>query len=193
MTPGTSLQLNGSVGFGPDRFGNPFGAIYLNNGYYQVPAGVYFSNGGFSILAWIKLNSLTHGARLIDFGISSSTCSVVVQLVNAMSPQPCFYITSPSSQLSSTTTGYSLSLNVWYHIGAVLNGTDLYLYINGVLKGSHAGLIALPNYKRQNCYFGRSSYYGNGDFDADAYFDEIKFYGRALNQYEVENDLNISY
>ena len=191
MSPGTNLEVNGSVSFGPDRFGNPNGAIYLNHGYYTVPDAIYFS-GSFSILAWIKLVSLTHGARLIDFGTpTASYCNVVVQMVSALTPQPCFFITDSGGQSSTVTTGFLFDLNKWYHIGAVLNGTDLYFYIDGVLQGSRSGLITPPNYMRQNCYFGRSAWHGGGDYDADAYFDEIKFYSRALTQAEVQNDMNI--
>jgi hypothetical protein len=71
MTPGT-VSVNGTVGFGIDRFNNTDGAILLNNSYYTLPTRVYFS-GDFTILAWVKLISYSSNSRLIDCGNGPSS------------------------------------------------------------------------------------------------------------------------
>lgn len=86
MTPGT-VNVNGSVGFGLDRFNNTDGAILLNNSYYKLPTGVYFS-GDFTILAWVKLNTYSSNSRLLDCGNGPSSDNVLATISNGNSGKP---------------------------------------------------------------------------------------------------------
>ncbi len=50
---GADLYNGVSYSLTTDRFGNANSAIYLNNGYLQVPTGVYFS-GDFTVNCEIR-------------------------------------------------------------------------------------------------------------------------------------------
>lgn len=192
MEPGSDLVANGGVGFGPDRFGNPTGAINLNTGYYTVPPGVYF-NGSFSVLAWVKIKVFTSWSRLFDFGNGSFSYNVVGSYSDGTSGSPVGEIYSGGMYEVHFST--SLSLDAWNHLAFVYNNSQnvgtFSGYINGVLSTSSYNNIPPPsNVVRMNCYIGRSNMAGNPD--ANAYFDEIKIYNRALNASEVNYDMTVS-
>ncbi len=56
-----------SYSFSDDRLNTPLSSIYLNNGYVQIPDGVYF-NGDFTVTLWIKVLAHRYCSRIIDFG-----------------------------------------------------------------------------------------------------------------------------
>lgn len=65
---GGANMFNGiSYSFSNDRLNTPSSSIYLNNGYLQVPDGVYF-NGDFTITLWLKIFTHRYCSRIIDFG-----------------------------------------------------------------------------------------------------------------------------
>jgi len=53
---GNNLYGGTSYSFVADRFNNSNSAIFFNNGYLQVPSGVYFY-GDFTFITWIYLQS----------------------------------------------------------------------------------------------------------------------------------------
>ncbi len=65
---GIAHLFNGfNYSFVEDRYGNLNSSIYFQNGYLQVPPGVYFSYD-FTFTVWIKLKSFKAYSRVIDFG-----------------------------------------------------------------------------------------------------------------------------
>ena len=97
MTPGT-VSVNGSVGFGLDRFNNTDGAILLNNSYYMLPTRVYFS-GDFTILAWVKLITYSSNSRLIDCGNGASSDNIIATVSNGNSGMPYIRVFNGISNL----------------------------------------------------------------------------------------------
>lgn len=51
-----------------DRFNNSLSAVYLNDGYLQVPNNLKYFYGEFTIMIWIKIISHTTSSRIINFG-----------------------------------------------------------------------------------------------------------------------------
>jgi len=68
---GNNLYGGTSYSFVADRFNNSNSAIFFNNGYLQVPSGVYFY-GDFTFITWIYLQSYASSWTNI---ISSSSIS----------------------------------------------------------------------------------------------------------------------
>jgi len=67
---GSNLYGGTSYSFTTDRFCEENSAIWFNNGYLQVPPGVFFY-GDFTVIAWINLKSYQYYSRIIDFGNGS--------------------------------------------------------------------------------------------------------------------------
>lgn len=191
MSPAGNFVSGGSVGFGTDRFGNPTGAIFLNNGAYVVPNGVYF-NGSFSVLAWVKIVTITSGSRLIDFSTRAGADNVIASLVTSGALHPSMTVVDSSGNTANAQTNFTFNLQQWYHMAAVMKGSEMFVYVNGIQQGYTNSSVLPSNRVRTYCFIGRSAWYQHGDDDADAYFDEIKIYNRALSDAEVANDMNVN-
>ena len=63
--------------FTKDRLNSDLSAVYLNNGYLQVPAGIYF-NGDLTISLWIKIFQYTSNCRILEFALSSGISTETV-------------------------------------------------------------------------------------------------------------------
>jgi hypothetical protein len=172
-----SLYGGSSYSFVPDRFGSDNSAIYFNQGYLQVPAGVYFS-GDFTVTAWIYLKSYQYYSRIIDFGNEPNNDNIILAMIGTTSQ-----IYGRVSQYFQTSS--IINLNQWYFISFVLSGTTGYIYVNGrqVVTGS----LRIPsNITRQSNYIGKSNW--ASDSNADAIYDEIKIFKGALTSNDILNE-----
>ena len=165
---GYANMYNGyNVQFVEDRFGKPNSAIRFNDGYYQVPSGVYF-NGDFSVAVWVKINVRIQWASIIDFG---SDCNYNSDSV-IITSQPDY---------KQLTSNLGLSIGQWTYLVITLNETTTSIYINGILarKGSNP---EMPKYaERKLNYIGKSCSASNLRADLD----DLRIYNRALSQPEV--------
>jgi hypothetical protein len=175
------LKPGKNVTFGSDRFNRSNKAVYLNQGYLTMPPGVYFS-GDFSVVAWVKVMAILNGSpRLIDL----SPNKVLVAITCANNANPCTIVGTSSTKKSNTT----ITIGKWFHLTLKLKGSSLSMFINGLPVLNSNSISPPANITRTSNFVGRSSY--PLDNDAYAYFDEIKFYNRALSQNEIITDLNL--
>ena len=61
------LNISFNASRSKDRFNQSESAIRLTSGYYKMAPRVYF-NGNFTLMAWVKLNSIQFNSRLMDVG-----------------------------------------------------------------------------------------------------------------------------
>jgi hypothetical protein len=181
---GGNLYGGSNYSYTYDRFCNPFSAIYFNNGFLQVPPGVYFS-GDFTFIAWIKLKSHQKSSGIIDFGSylgSNGVENIGIRLefqfyLNAFVSSADFL-----SKLSASSV--TIALNQWYHVAYVLNKTIGYIYVNGTKAAS--GTLNIPkNVMRTLNYIGKDKV---GAGNADAVYDDIRIYKIALSWESISND-----
>ena len=139
---GADLYNGVSYSFTTDRFGNANSAIYLNNGYLQVPPGVYFS-GDFTVTAWINLKSYEYYSRIFDFNSYGSSDAIVLSM-EGTSSSIIAYIEN-----SNVRAQESIQLNKWYYVAFVLSGTTGFIFVNGNLINS-GSLYAAKNVIRNS-------------------------------------------
>ena len=176
---GANLYGGNSYSFTTDRFCSPNSAIYLNQGYLQVPAGVYFS-GDFTVTAWIYLKSYQLNSRIFDFGNGQDSDNVILAM---LSTQICGQ-TLQGSNSKTITSSRIIDLNQWYFVSYVLDGTTAYIYVNG--NQFVTGQLYIPNnVVRTSNYIGKCNW--NGYPNADAIYDEIKIYQVALSPVDIIN------
>jgi len=180
---GANLFGGFNYSFVPDRFCLPNSAIYFNNGYLQVPAGVYFS-GDFTVTAWIYLKSYQYYSRIFDFGIGQKNDNIILAIKNTTSQMIGFLF--KSSLNTNIEASSIINLNQWYFISFVLSGTTGYIYVNGVQVASTALLLVPNNIERTSNYIGKSNW--PYDSNADAIYDEIKIYNQALASDDIMNE-----
>jgi hypothetical protein len=174
---GNNLYGGTRYSFVADRFNNSNSAIFFNNGYLEVPSGVYFY-GDFTFITWIYLQSYASSwTNIFDFArpFGSNSVNMILYQGSELSG----YISS-----SSISKSVSFQLNTWYHVAFVLSGTTGYLYVNGILINSKS-IGAPSNVVRTKNYIGNSNtIYSN----ALAVYDDIKIYQGALSSSCIMND-----
>ena len=183
---GTAHLFNGvNANLTYDRFNRSNSALALNNGYYKVPNGVYF-NGPFSITAWFYYRSLQYGSVLLDFGSSTGAQNVFVTLFTLNSPTP--YVRINNNGTISQCGNRPFNFLNWTHIASTYDGNLLKLYMNGLSVCQITSGWPL-NVTRMSNYIGKS-YYPTNSY-ANATYDEIRLYNRALNQSEISELMSL--
>ena len=186
--------VNGS--FGADHAGNMNLSLHLSDGYVSAPPGVYFNPTGYTIMAWVKLNSYVYNHILLGFSNGDYT-------YKGSNPSPLRYKDSIIFLFQTTTgamislsrngdntgnTAYTLTgtnqvaLNVWTHVATTSSATTSSIYFNGVLVGQGAITGSFPtNVNRTMCKIGKG--FGYDGFDGA--IDELKIFNRALASTEI--------
>jgi len=181
---GSDLYGGSNYSFTTDRFGNNNSAIYFNNGFLKVPNGSYF-NGDFTIIIWVNFKAFESMTRFIDFQDQNGNNNVAFSMDS--SGILLLLQTSDNTTLTSVNQFYqTLLLNTWYHVTAVLQGTNAYIYVNGVLQIT--GTLSSPsNVTRTMNFIGQCNSNGNTS-TTNAIFDDIKIFKGGMSGYQVLND-----
>lgn len=140
-----------------------------------------------TILAWAKsakTDYSTEGRILTlyryngysGFSIGTSGQPAVWRALYSTPPKDSAYLTSASP----------LSVNQWTHIALVQNGTNVYLYINGILEDSASNAIN-PFFGSPNATIGAWHYTLSPipELPFDGTIDDVRIYDRALSDSEV--------
>jgi hypothetical protein len=172
-----------------DRFGNLNGAISVRDArtFWTLPPSVYFT-GDLTIIGWIKANSLKSYSRFLDCGSGEFKQNVIVALSNGNSGHPCLNVYEQGSPLYAdrVASTYFLPINsTWVHLAVSISRTGERAYANGQLILSNQPYATPSKVTRSRCFFGKSNWPNNY---ADADFDEIKFFDRALSEAEIQRD-----
>ena len=179
---GTAHLYNGvNATFTTDRFQNEKSAIRLTYGYYQVPAGVYFS-GDFTISVWIRLNKLVSWARIIDFGNGAYSNNVILSTSNISTGQPILILYNGTISSSRVSTLSALKIGLWTNIAFSLNRTTAKIYLNGTFSALDS-FLRPTNMTRVSNYVGKSNFPNNENLNAD--LDDLMIFDRSLSDSEI--------
>lgn len=127
-----------------------------------------FSASNFTVEGWIYLrsnSSLNNTIITVSNGIATnSNYSWYFAINNALN---LFFGTYNGNTGYLATSTRTLTLNSWYHVAAVRNGTTNSIYINGVLAGTNNAGNAIINYSNNMTYSigdtgGRAAYSFDG-------------------------------
>jgi hypothetical protein len=176
-----SMDSFSSADWVPGKFGS---SLYFDqtNNYLDVPS----ENGDFSINNYSISTWIYHTADSIydETVVSNEDANIdgwKVWVEGSAEKIECFY----NSTYAQSTT--SISLNTWYHIACVSDGSNIKTYINGVEEGS-SGIsgsisettdLALSG----NSYDGYSGYFTGR-------IDDVRFYNYARTPAQIAWDYN---
>jgi hypothetical protein len=154
---------------------------FSGGSYATLPADVYFDQD-FTIIAWVKVTSVTSWARIIDFGNGPNGDNVL--LAASDGPSGKVALRSGSTQFDSNTV---LTPDTWYHItGRVKADGRADIFINGSVDATNYGSTLPASVTRINCYIAKSNW------ENDAYLDglvgELRIYRGALSDAKVYDD-----
>jgi hypothetical protein len=166
-----------------DRFGNANKSYNFagTSTYIACPPATYFKGGDFTISGWVNINSLGSWARMMDFGNGSASDNVLVALSVGNDNQlgSSVYLGGSGSDIESSQV---IDFNKWVQVLVTLKGTTRVVYYNGVAIDSTTTSNIPANVLRNNCFIGLSNWSDGGVYGS---MDDIRIYGRALNNAEV--------
>ncbi len=158
----------------------------------QLPPGIYFAPGGFTIESWLFVRETRTWSRVIDFGNGPASDNLVLTLSNGSSGRPSLHLYRGGSQAGSVLiAASSLPLNQWVHLAATFDGVTARIYINGQLDAQSAFAGASQSVVRNNAFVGRSNW--GSDAFADSDFDDLRIWSQARSPGEVLEGMNRTY
>ena len=171
-----SATARGGAAYTTDRNGNPASALFLN-GYYGINLSNVPQQTNGSLTVWAKsLTSQYHYIVAPDlFGAG-----------NALKQSTDTYLGGeliPSFGGMVTSMGLGSANNQWHHLAITYDGTNIYVYTDGVLKATTAFAGSFAQYlaKYHIGFSANESGYWYGCLD------DLRFYTRALSPTEVQN------
>jgi len=188
-----------NASFTEDINGTANQACRLNGegSYIELPNVLNITEPNWSYSIWIKLNSLQSPAMLLGTRLSGG----------AFWDKP-LYVRASTKHVASYNGGLldepkEININNWYHITAVVENSILSIYVNGALaiKGTsyspsnedgdmsypdfNGTDIGLFNYYSGKYYVSEIAQIDDIPTPVDGSVDNIRFYNRAINKYEV--------
>lgn len=137
----------------------------------------------------IFARGISYCEPLVDFGfINSGFPNVLFYLSFTSTGSPFTRISIQSGARYEVYPTIQTPSFIWTHMASTFNGSFLNMYVNGVLVGSSPSGYP-TNIVRINNFIGKSYYSSNSM--ANAIFDEIRFYDRALSQTEIMQLMNL--
>ncbi len=167
-------------------------------GYDGTSSAVEFSGGGATYLIgpstlnttsltfsfWMKVDSLPATSACpvgLTQGDNGPAWDKDVLLTSAGTLQ--LYVFDGSSLLSSATTT-TVTPGTWYHVAAVVDGTESSLYVNGVAEVTMTTGLTYASYTAPNFMVGATN--GSATSRYDGAIDDLAVWSRALSQQEVD-------
>jgi len=168
--------------FTSDRFGCENSALAMNNGWTQIPPGVYFNTPEITITVWIFPQQFPYNARVIDFANGPWSDNIILSYSMGTSPQPYFNLFSGATSVLYASSMNVLNLREWQFLAVAFNGTSAKIYINGQLSVDQNQPFTLQTLSRNSCFVGKSNW---ADGYSNSYLDDLRFYNKSLTQVEI--------
>lgn len=186
---GANLTDGYNFNFTFDRFMNATSSVRLNDGYLLAPSDIdYFPKGKFSILAWIRIHEYKCWSRLIDFGDGPANNTIYIVLSYETIGTQRFALWTEPEFFNSVDSIQNMTLGEWHHIAATYENQLMTMYIDGFLIGERLVNRDMNVKKRTNNYIGKSNWFADEYANVD--IDDMKIFDRALNQNEVNFEMN---
>ncbi|MDX2197078.1 MAG: LamG-like jellyroll fold domain-containing protein [Cytophagales bacterium] len=174
----TSSGINVSI------FCNQGLALDGTNDYLRSPNGIYFKDNTFTVEAWVYPRAHSSWGRIMDYALGESNNNILLANTQATSGLPVFSVRD-NSNATELVSSSALPLNTWSHVAGVLNGNQMYLYINGSLTGTATTPVVVLGLNRTSNFIGRSNWASDAQ-SSNIIIDEFRIWDMALTQ----NDIN---
>jgi hypothetical protein len=146
--------------------------------------------GSFTGFFRLKLASLPSGTNytlVSKHGASNGTRGYNIRIDSSSVKLECA-LSNDGTAETKAIGGTALSSNTWYSVGVVYNGTDIRIYLNGVLDSNGSNN---PKTYSAGIYNNSEKFCLGSNSDAsrflDGYLDNAKFYDAALTSSEILN------
>lgn len=187
---GNNGTASGATFTTSSKLGSHAGSFDGVNDYVNITnsASINITNQ-ITISAWIyqkgKPPVLTPYTRIIaKYGYIPWSIAIAEDSANNI--YGAYFDTNTTNQRKYTPVGsYNISLNTWYHLVGVYNGTNILLYGNGVLVSSAVQNGTLQT-NTQQLFIGARDDSGMAEF-FNGSIDEVAVWNRSLSATEIQN------
>ena len=152
--------------------------------YVGLPTGIVSGLTNFTIVAWVKLTSVSTNMRIFDFGTSTTNYMEMTPKHSNSSGKIQFYIRTSSTTKSVTGTA-ALPTGSWQQVAVTLSSQTLTLYVQGAQVGQITNCTINPNSlgSTTNNYIGKSQTSSHPHLNG--LVDGFRIYNRALTGTEI--------
>lgn len=145
--------------------------------------------GPFSVEAWIKADSWSvnnwGNVILSKDGWGAGEAGYTLRCGANGTASFMFGTTTSWKEVLSTP---QMQIGQWYHLAGTYDGTQIKLYINGILSGT-TNFTGVPLASTYDLAIGRITYTAGGTRNFDGQIDEVRIWNTALSQATIQNNL----
>ena len=187
-----TLQGSGSL-WGPGKLGSAgqFNGNAANTSVHISDNDLLDMPSAFTIELWVNSTDLSSQSSFVSHEAYQSNGYMLG--VNQGGPAYVFFRIATAGGSNVTETGTTLSTNQWYHIAAVYDGTNMYLYLNGVRSGTQTASSAPITSSTSFCIGGYTNGGSNcnfSDYKVTGRIDDVRLYNYARTPAQVAWDYN---
>ncbi|WP_341882713.1 LamG-like jellyroll fold domain-containing protein [Synechococcus sp. UW140] len=166
--------------------GQNFLSLNGNNQYATLPQQSL--GGPLTIESWVKLNSYSNWARIIDFGNGAGNQNILLGQL-ASTGRLVFHVYDGSgNRIVDLEPLTQIPLNEWTHVAATIDPQkNVKLYMNGAVIGTTVASSLPTTMQRTNNYVGRSNWGGDNAY-LNGSIDELRIYNTARSADTISND-----
>lgn len=179
---GTEYSASGKFNNSLD-FENGIGSNgeYIN---FSTPPQLNSLGNQISLEAWIRPESFPNDPTIIDKGTSLLSFYVSSGANNLLT----FILDTSSGGATTYTADTDMNPGEWYHVAATYNGSQVRLYLNGVLDDTPVARTGTVSTNSLDLVVG-SGWSGTNPnaFPFDGLIDELAIYNRSLSAQEIED------
>jgi hypothetical protein len=181
---GHTMTLTGAQ-WTTGRVGTSALSLDGNTQFAQAAGAVVDTSRPYSVTAWLQMSQVAGYRTAVAIeGVMVSAFFLQFRDENprtlSFAALPADAVAAASAVARATATPVA---GIWYHVGAVFDGANMKLYVNGVLQQSVPFATAWAG--TGNTVIGRSRYAGgNADF-WPGFIDDVRIFSRALSDAEV--------
>jgi hypothetical protein len=151
--------------------------------YLSLPAGQNYYSGGFTCEAIVKFTSASQTwERIIDFSSGTPSDNIIFSRSGNSNDLRLQIFNGSTSVADISATG-AIANGSYAHYAVTANGTNLYIYKNGIQVATVASSGLPSNVSRTTNYIGRSPWSGDSYFSGN--IDMVRTYSRALSAAEI--------
>ena len=153
--------------------------------YVGLPSGEVSGLTNFTIVAWVKLTSVSTNMRIFDFGTSTTNYMMMTPKHSNSSGKIEFYIRNTSGTSFYVRGTAALPTGSWQQVAVTQSGNTVTLYVQGAQVGQITNCTLNPNSlgSTTNNYIGKSQTTSHPHLNG--LVDGFRIYNRALSGTEI--------
>ncbi len=143
-----------------------------------------------AVSAWVKrTGALANNAGIVSVGKNTSNVGGYVLLGTTSNTLRFYLDTNGSGSWVFAETNSALTLNQWYHIVGLWDGSTVKIYVNGVLQTTTGSASSIAYNSGKNDFIGLYGHTPNEKYFTGQ-LDDVRIYNYALTKQQIQQVMN---